>query len=51
MDSASEHSEKRPHPTGTNVNVHDVDVAAVISAGSDAPLDPQVALQLKYVNE
>lgn len=45
MDSASEKSGKNA-PVGTTVNERNVDIAAELASG-DAPIDPQVALNIK----
>ncbi|KAK7034005.1 hypothetical protein VNI00_012435 [Paramarasmius palmivorus] len=47
MGSASDHSEKQERPPGYTFNEVHVDTAAQLAAGSDEPLDPDVAARIR----
>jgi hypothetical protein len=50
MGSHGEHSEEKAHRLTKTVNESDVDIAAfAASSESDEPLNPQVAVRLRFV--
>lgn len=50
MGSASEDSDKETGYHGHVVNQNDVDVGAHLLVGTVAPLDPEVALRIRYAH-